>query len=43
MAAGNPNGDTLVVTKQERFVRNTQDALNTIKYLFEIAVHYFFN
>ena len=28
-------GDTLVVTKLDRFARSTQDALNTIKLLFE--------
>lgn len=34
-------GDTLVVTKLDRFARSTQDALNTIKYLFEkgIRIH----
>ena len=31
-------GDTLVVTKLDRFARSTQDALNTIKYLFEKGV-----
>ena len=30
--------DTLVVTKLDRFARSTQDALNTIKYLFEKGV-----
>lgn len=32
------SGDTLVVTKLDRFARSTQDALNTIKYLFEKGV-----
>lgn len=32
------SGDTLVVTKLDRFARSTQDALNTIKYLFEEGV-----
>ena len=32
-----PN-DTLIVTKLDRFARSTQDALNTIKYLFEKGV-----
>lgn len=31
-------GDTLVVTKLDRFARSTQDALNTIKVLFEKGV-----
>lgn len=31
-------GDTLVVTKLDRFARSTQDALNTIKILFEKGV-----
>ena len=31
-------GDTLVVTKLDRFARSTQDALNTIKLLFEKGV-----
>ncbi|KLO66553.1 recombinase family protein [Enterococcus cecorum] len=31
-------GDTLVITKMDRFVRSTQDALNTIKFLFEKGV-----
>ena len=31
-------GDTLVVTKLNRFARSTQDELNTIKYLFEKCV-----
>ena len=31
-------GDTLVVTKLNRFARSTQDELNTIKYLFEKGV-----
>ena len=31
-------GDTLVVTKLDRFARSTQDALNTIKYLFEKGI-----
>ena len=31
-------GDTLVVTKLDRFARSTQDALNTIKFLFEKGV-----
>lgn len=31
-------GNTLVVTKLDRFARSTQDALNTIKYLFEKGV-----
>lgn len=31
-------GDTIVVTKLDRFARSTQDALNTIKYLFEKGV-----
>ena len=31
-------GDTLVVTKLDRFARSTQDALKTIKYLFEKGV-----
>ncbi|MRJ48558.1 recombinase family protein [Fundicoccus ignavus] len=31
-------GDTLVITKLDRFARSTQDALNTIKYLFEKGV-----
>lgn len=31
-------GDTLVVTKLDRFARSTQDALNTIKVLFEKSV-----
>lgn len=31
-------GDTLVVTKLDCFARSTQDALNTIKYLFEKGV-----
>lgn len=31
-------GDTLVVTKLDRFARSTQDALNTIKSLFEKGV-----
>ena len=31
-------GDTLVVTKLDRFARSTQDALNTLKYLFEKGV-----
>lgn len=32
------SGDTIVVTKLDRFARSTQDALNTIKYLFEKGV-----
>ncbi|UJF15862.1 recombinase family protein [Jeotgalibaca sp. MA1X17-3] len=32
------SGDTLVVTKLDRFARSTQDALNTIKFLFEKGV-----
>lgn len=32
------SGDSLVVTKLDRFARSTQDALNTIKYLFEKGV-----
>lgn len=32
------SGDTLVVTKLDRFARSTQDALNTIKVLFEKGV-----
>lgn len=31
-------GDTLVVTKLDRFARSTQNALNTIKFLFEKGV-----
>ena len=31
-------GDTLVITKLDRFARSTQDALNTIKFLFEKGV-----
>lgn len=31
-------GDTLIVTKLDRFARSTQDALNTIKFLFEKGV-----
>lgn len=31
-------GDTIVVTKLDRFARSTQDALNTIKVLFEKGV-----
>ncbi|UDM75569.1 recombinase family protein [Vagococcus fluvialis] len=31
-------GDTLVVTKLDRFARSTQDALNIIKFLFEKGV-----
>ena len=31
-------GDTLVITKLDRFARSTQDAINTIKYLFEKGV-----
>ena len=31
-------GDTLVVTKLDRFARSTQDALNTIKLLFEKGI-----
>lgn len=31
-------GDTLVITKMDRFVRSIQDALNTIKFLFEKGV-----
>lgn len=31
-------GDTLVVTKLDRFARSTQDALSTIRYLFEKGV-----
>lgn len=32
------SGDTLVVTKLDRFARSTQDALNIIKFLFEKGV-----
>lgn len=32
------SGDTLVVSKLDRFARSTQDALNTIKFLFEKGV-----
>lgn len=32
------SGDTIVVTKLDRFARSTQDALNTIKVLFEKGV-----
>ena len=32
------SGDTLVVTKLDRFARSMQDALNTIKFLFEKGV-----
>jgi len=32
------SGDTLVVTKLDRFARSTQDALSTIKFLFEKGV-----
>ncbi len=31
-------GDTLVITKLDRFARSTQDALNTNKFLFEKGV-----
>ena len=33
-------GDTLVVTKLDRFARSTQDALNTIKLLFGVPSAY---
>ena len=35
-------GDTLVVTKLDRFARSTVDALKTIKSLFEKGVRYIF-